>query len=55
MKSLKNKIRSNSHINFARNCMIELITKKDLNSEISIISSSDLAKIEQILNRYRSR
>jgi hypothetical protein len=55
MRSIKNKIMNNSHINFARNCMIELLSKKDEPTGFREISSLDLHKIEEILNRYKPR
>lgn len=54
MRSIKNKIRNHSHINFARNCMIEFLSKKDVNG-VSEISSLDLRKIDGILDRYKPR
>ena len=52
MRSIKNKIRNNSHINFARNCMIELLSKK-IGDGVSEISSYDINKIDDILKRYK--
>lgn len=55
MRSIKNNKVNNSHINFARNCMIELITKNEFSSEYPEITSRYLNKIDEILNRYRRR
>lgn len=51
MRSIKNRSRKMLYINFARNCMIELVSKKS--GGVNEISSSDLVKIEQILNKYK--
>ncbi len=51
MKSLKNRYRNNSHINFARNCMIQLLEEKL--KGLNDISSDDLIRIEQILSKYK--
>jgi hypothetical protein len=52
MKSLKNRFRNNSHINFAKNCMIELLSKR-IGDGVSQITSDDLNKINTILNKYK--
>lgn len=54
MKSLKNRYRNNSHINFARNCMIELMSKPT-NNGLTQICNDDLIKIENILIRYKQK
>lgn len=54
MRSIKHKKRRMSYINFARNCMIQLLTKKSSDdSLLSEISSEDIRTIENILNKYK--
>jgi hypothetical protein len=52
MRSLKNKTVNNSHVNFARNCMIQLLTKT-LSDGVTQITSQDLDKIDNILRKYK--
>ena len=54
MRSLKNRFRNNSHINFARNCMIQLMSKT-ISEGVSQITTDDMNKINSILNKYKKK
>jgi hypothetical protein len=43
----------NKMIEFARHCMLQLVSTKSINSDMSEISSYDLYRISEVLNKYK--